>query len=152
MEAHAFQDRLDVGFGRLFDRGGHPEVLLSGEVGVEIRGLEDRPDSLAALVHRLPAEPAEMPGRRVNDAQDHSERCRFPAAVGAQDPEDTALGDRQVEFVHRRERAEALGELPGFEHDGDAAERRGGSRQLCRSAHPRQTECGAGLGRAVERA
>src|ERR1035438_1229761 len=53
----------------------------------------------------------------VHQSAEHAEGGSLARAVRPHEAEDLALGDRQVEVVHRRQLAEALGEAAGF-NDG----------------------------------
>src|ERR1019366_5765120 len=51
---------------------------------------------------------------RVHQPAQHAQRRRFARAVRPHQSEDFTLGHRQVEMVHRRQRAEAFGQASGF--------------------------------------
>jgi len=56
------------------------------------------------------AEHGDVALRRSDDSENHPNRGRFAAAVGAQEPEDLSLPDREAQILHDSLLSIALGE------------------------------------------
>ena len=93
-------------------------VLFHGQVLVQPEALRHVAD---LVLHRLRfarhvvARHARAALARVHQAAQHAQRGRLARAVRTHQPEDLALRHRQVEMVHRRQFAEALGQAAGFD-------------------------------------
>src|SRR5262249_40372762 len=88
---------------------------------LEQRGELERPDQ-AALDDPVRSEPGDVltvepdrPGRRLEEPRQEVEAGGLARPVGADQPDDLALRDAEVEVLDRGEPVEALGELAGLQ-------------------------------------
>ena len=93
-------------------------VLLHGQVAVQPEALRHVAD---LVLHRLRfarhvvARHARAAFARVDQAAEHAQRGGLPRAVRPHQAEDLAPRHRQVQLVHGRQRAEAPGQVAGFD-------------------------------------
>ncbi len=100
------------------------EVVAAGQEAVEGRLLE-RGAELPRRVRMIgPGVVAADPGGapvRVQQPQEDADRGRLAGAVGAQEPEDLALGDAERDVIDRADAAEVLGEPIDLDDGGHAS-------------------------------
>jgi hypothetical protein len=120
-------------------RAGQPadedEVLGAGERLVERRVLAGQPDELADLVRLggdVVAEHRRAAVVRRDQGGEDADDGGLAGAVRAEEAEDGAGGDGQVDAVHRRGGTEALGQAAG--DDGVGRARCGGRCHACHCA------------------
>ncbi len=93
------------------------DVLPSGEI--EIRGERLRDDAdvlahLARMARDVEAGDERMAAARRDERREHPHDRRLAGAVGAEQSEDLAATDFEVDLVDRGERAEALSQVFGL--------------------------------------
>jgi hypothetical protein len=119
---HLGDARVALRSGHFEDARVQVEVLAHGEFAVERKGLRHVAHAAAhgqvMGVHRL-AEQLGMALAGWQQAGEHLHGRGLATAVRAQEPEDLATVDAEVDVVHRREIAKAAGEVVGL--DGDVA-------------------------------
>ena len=110
--------RVGVGARDAVELGGEAEVLCAGQVAVEADGLRevaDPPLDGERVTRGVVAADADGPGARLGEAQHHEDAGALARAVGAEESEDLALVDGEVDGVHGGEPAVALGEPAGLD-------------------------------------
>ena len=154
-EAEPIDEFVDPGAGtvagKVEDTGVELEVLTDRELAVEGEGLRHVADALArgqvVGVHGITEELGLALGGGEEPGQ-HLHRGRLSAAVGAEETEDLAAADGEVDAVHGGEGAKPLGEVggldcrlpPGVDAGGDlqgVATARRGARQSATNASSR---------------
>ena len=107
-------------FGGAVARGGDDlQVLAAGQVRVEARLLDDRPDArerLARLAGCGSPSSATSPEVGCVRPEQRADHRRLPGAVRAEEAEGDAGGDGQVDAVDRRAVAELLRQRVGLDH------------------------------------
>src|SRR5438876_32365 len=104
---------LDLRLGHTPELQTERDVVVHAHVRVERVVLEDHRDVAVLrrnIVHHALAD-ADVAGRLLLEAREHSERRRLAAARGSNQDEKLGIADRQVEVVHRNEVAEPLGDV-----------------------------------------
>ena len=121
-EAHALERavdavvRLAIACGRV-----DVEVLGAREVRVEAGLLDDRPDAGeggGAAAREVVAEQADVPGRRLREAEEHADERRLARAVRPEEPERVPARDLEVDRLEGRPLTEALAEPVGLDGEG----------------------------------
>jgi hypothetical protein len=123
-QADLLEDLLDRRLGELprdaIQAGGVAEVLAAGQVGVEADGIGHITDA-AFDVERIPCgvEPDDpgLAAGRLGQPEQHQDRRRLTGAVLAEQPEDLARLDLEVEPVDGDELAVVLGEVASPDRD-----------------------------------
>jgi hypothetical protein len=86
------------------------ELLLHHHPWIEPAFLRHVADAVAGGLIGGPAEDLDRARVGAQDVHDHAERRGLPRAVGAQQSEDAAAGDREGEVAHRDVAGEGLGD------------------------------------------
>ncbi len=111
-----FLDRCPV---LAVEPGDEAEELPAGEFLVDERAIRDEPEPGLGR-HRggqqIVATQPDAAGRGSEDAGDHPERRGLPGAVGAEETEQLAARDVQLDVVHGGEPAILLGQSFEFDH------------------------------------
>ncbi len=96
------------------------QVVEDRELQVEAVFLRYEPDAAPdarTVGGRVHPEHTKRAARKRGHARDHSHRGGLPCSVGTEEPEGFALGDLEVDVVHRQEVTEPLHEVPSH-HEG----------------------------------
>ena len=102
------------------------QIIGRGHVVVEadrVRQIADQALDRERLAHRVMPEYASLPGADVAQAEQHQNRGGLAGAVGAEQAEDFARADIEVDAIDGDRRAIALGEAFGLDDRGDAHRR-----------------------------
>ena len=97
------------------------EGLAAGEVAVEPRLLDDRPDAGEGgcpAAGQVVAEQPDVPGGRPCEAEQHADERRLARAVRPEEPERVTARDLEVDRLERGPLTEALAEPVGLDGEG----------------------------------
>ena len=81
--------------------------------GVALADVADAAPDLAALAHHVVAGDLRGPRRRLDQRGQHPERRRLAGAVGAEEGDELAVADLEVEAADGLDRLLVAGEVPG---------------------------------------
>ena len=112
--------RLGRGLAEAVETGRVAQVLATGQPAVEAHRVGQVADPAldqARLALRVEAHHPGLAARRLGQAEEHQDRRRLAGAVLAEQAEDLAPADDQVEVVDRGERPVALGQPTGPDDD-----------------------------------
>src|SRR5207248_935318 len=110
--------------------GLEPERLLDGEEGVEVDLLRDQADGAAGeliVAHDVAAEHLHGAFAGERGSRHQADQRRLPGPVGAEEREDLAAMDVEVDVIESGEGAVALGRAPQahrLKHEGRMPQRR----------------------------
>src|ERR1700687_4381561 len=123
VQIEEFQQRLDPAIAKasldVIEVAGKLQELSGAELVVEGRGIRHVPNAglrPLRLRHDVDARYPGRAARRPEQADQHLDRGRLAGAVGPQEAEELPWSHLQVQVLHGRQAAVALGQEPGGEH------------------------------------
>ena len=93
------------------------QVLPHGQVAVQAQTLRHVTEPAPVLAVGRAAEQLDAAGGQRDEAQEHPDQRGLAGSVGTEQADDLAVLHAHRYVVHRRERAEAAGHVPGPQQD-----------------------------------